>query len=184
MPCPQLLLVEGGGLFGLPASPCGPAPAVPFDSPVASTSNLFPVRTLPRCCLGGPFTSVSRSAPCPQLLLVEGGGLFGLPASPCGPAPAVPFDSPVASASNLFPVRTLPRCCLGGPFTSVSRSAPCPQLLLVEGGGFEPPKLSRQIYSLIPLATREPLPKRAYILFLALGLVNTFWGISAPKLAT
>ena len=30
---------------------------------------------------------------------------------------------------------------------------------LVEGGGFEPPKLTRQIYSLIPLATREPLPK-------------------------
>ena len=29
---------------------------------------------------------------------------------------------------------------------------------MVQGGGFEPPKLSRQIYSLIPLATREPLP--------------------------
>ena len=33
---------------------------------------------------------------------------------------------------------------------------------MVEGGGFEPPKLSRQIYSLIPLATREPLRKAAY----------------------
>jgi hypothetical protein len=32
----------------------------------------------------------------------------------------------------------------------------------VEGGGFEPPKLARQIYSLIPLATREPLRKGAY----------------------
>ena len=30
---------------------------------------------------------------------------------------------------------------------------------VVEGGGFEPPKLARQIYSLIPLATREPLLK-------------------------
>ena len=30
---------------------------------------------------------------------------------------------------------------------------------MVQGGGFEPPKLSRQIYSLIPLATREPLRK-------------------------
>ena len=30
---------------------------------------------------------------------------------------------------------------------------------MVEGGGFEPPKLARQIYSLIPLATREPLLK-------------------------
>ena len=30
---------------------------------------------------------------------------------------------------------------------------------MVEGGGFEPPKLARQIYSLIPLATREPLPQ-------------------------
>ena len=28
---------------------------------------------------------------------------------------------------------------------------------MVVGGGFEPPKLSRQIYSLIPLAAREPL---------------------------
>ena len=33
---------------------------------------------------------------------------------------------------------------------------------MVEGGGFEPPKLSRQIYSLIPLATREPLRKAAH----------------------
>ncbi len=29
--------------------------------------------------------------------------------------------------------------------------------IMVQGGGFEPPKLARQIYSLIPLATREPL---------------------------
>ena len=28
---------------------------------------------------------------------------------------------------------------------------------MVEGGGFEPPKLTRQIYNLFPLATREPL---------------------------
>lgn len=33
---------------------------------------------------------------------------------------------------------------------------------LVEGGGFEPPKLARQIYSLIPLATREPLQEGAH----------------------
>ena len=32
-----------------------------------------------------------------------------------------------------------------------------PKNQVVEGGGFEPPKLARQIYSLIPLATREPL---------------------------
>ena len=31
---------------------------------------------------------------------------------------------------------------------------------LVEGEGFEPSKLTRQIYSLIPLAAREPLLKR------------------------
>ncbi len=37
---------------------------------------------------------------------------------------------------------------------------PHPWLTVVEGGGFEPPKLARQIYSLIPLATREPLPKK------------------------
>ena len=34
-------------------------------------------------------------------------------------------------------------------------------LNMVQGGGFEPPKLARQIYSLIPLATREPLQKEA-----------------------
>ncbi|CCG94059.1 hypothetical protein MARHY0566 [Marinobacter nauticus ATCC 49840] len=32
---------------------------------------------------------------------------------------------------------------------------------MVEGAGFEPAKLSRQIYSLIPLATREPLPNKS-----------------------
>ena len=37
---------------------------------------------------------------------------------------------------------------------------PYPQRMVV-GGGFEPPKLTRQIYSLIPLATREPLQKEA-----------------------
>jgi hypothetical protein len=36
----------------------------------------------------------------------------------------------------------------------------------VEGGGFEPPKLSWQIYSLLPLATREPLhSSAAYIIY-------------------
>ncbi len=35
---------------------------------------------------------------------------------------------------------------------------------MVEGGGFEPPKLSWQIYNLLPLATREPLhSSEAYI---------------------
>ena len=33
----------------------------------------------------------------------------------------------------------------------------CMKSEMVEGGGFEPPKLSRQIYNLFPLATREPL---------------------------
>jgi hypothetical protein len=32
---------------------------------------------------------------------------------------------------------------------------------MVEGEGFEPSKLACQIYSLIPLATREPLQSRA-----------------------
>ena len=36
--------------------------------------------------------------------------------------------------------------------------------ILGGGGGFEPPKLARQIYSLIPLATREPLQKGAHSL--------------------
>ena len=52
-----------------------------------------------------------------------------------------------------YPVRTAP------PGHCASRSG-LPRRL-VEGGGFEPPKLARQIYSLIPLATREPLQKAA-----------------------
>ena len=45
---------------------------------------------------------------------------------------------------------------------------------MVVGGGFEPPKLARQIYSLIPLATREPLRKEADILRLTITFVNCF----------
>ena len=40
---------------------------------------------------------------------------------------------------------------------------------MVQGGGFEPPKLARQIYSLIPLATREPL--RVFIFALVAALI-------------
>lgn len=42
---------------------------------------------------------------------------------------------------------------------------------LVEGGGFEPPKLARQIYSLIPLATREPLLQEPQYHSLSLGVL-------------
>ena len=38
-----------------------------------------------------------------------------------------------------------------------TKSTPLTSYELVDGGGFEPPKLARQIYSLIPLATREPI---------------------------
>ena len=51
-----------------------------------------------------------------------------------------------------------------GPTPSAGNPLPPPVLSLVEGGGFEPPKLARQIYSLIPLATREPLRKGAHSL--------------------
>ena len=43
---------------------------------------------------------------------------------------------------------------------------------MVVGGGFEPPKLSRQIYSLIPLATREPHRSERAILLTHPRLVN------------
>ena len=35
---------------------------------------------------------------------------------------------------------------------------------MVEGDGFEPSKLTRQIYSLLPLATREPPQRDIFIL--------------------
>lgn len=43
---------------------------------------------------------------------------------------------------------------------------------MVVGGGFEPPKLARQIYSLIPLATREPHRSEPHILLTAQTFVN------------
>jgi hypothetical protein len=46
---------------------------------------------------------------------------------------------------------------------------------MVQGDGFEPSKLARQIYSLIPLATREPLPKTAGIFRPKLATVNLFF---------
>jgi hypothetical protein len=48
---------------------------------------------------------------------------------------------------------------------------------MVVRGGFEPPKLARQIYSLIPLATREPHQKRAQIIALTHRPVNGFGSI-------
>ena len=50
------------------------------------------------------------------------------------------------------------------PNPKVQRLTPPSVVNMVEGGGFEPPKLSRQIYSLIPLATREPLQEGAHSL--------------------
>ncbi len=46
---------------------------------------------------------------------------------------------------------------------------------MVQGDGFEPSKLTRQIYSLIPLAAREPLPKTAGIVRLTKLTVNLFF---------
>ena len=43
---------------------------------------------------------------------------------------------------------------------------------MVEGAGFEPAKLSRQIYNLIPLAAREPL-QRSRIFCCSIGRVST-----------
>ena len=50
------------------------------------------------------------------------------------------------------------------PYSTQKHRLSSALLSLVEGGGFEPPKLARQIYSLIPLATREPLRKGAHSL--------------------
>ena len=71
------------------------------------------------------------------------------------------------------PIALLPRNCNCGhpplPTNPVPHTNPTYRdslihalSIMVEGGGFEPPKLARQIYSLIPLATREPLRKAAY----------------------
>jgi hypothetical protein len=49
---------------------------------------------------------------------------------------------------------------------------------MVQGGGFEPPKLARQIYSLIPLATREPL--RVIFVLVARSKLELARGIEPP----
>lgn len=61
-----------------------------------------------------------------------------------------------------------------GLTTNLPLATPKRHLKMVQGGGFEPPKLSRQIYSLIPLATREPLLKAVCILYIDRRNVNTF----------
>ena len=43
----------------------------------------------------------------------------------------------------------------------------------MQGGGFEPPKLSRQSYSLIPLAARESPPKNGRLFSLSRGPLST-----------
>ena len=48
--------------------------------------------------------------------------------------------------------------------------------IMVEGGGFEPPKLSRQIYSLIPLTAREPLRREPDIVVIGHSPVNLYFG--------
>ena len=50
---------------------------------------------------------------------------------------------------------------------------------MVVGAGFEPAKLARQIYSLIPLAAREPHRKERAILLTALDLVNFKNGVES-----
>ena len=55
-------------------------------------------------------------------------------------------------------------------------------LIMVGGGGFEPPKLSRQIYSLIPLTARESRPLISHLKYykkmeLAIGLEPTTAGL-------
>ena len=90
--------------------------------------------------------------------MVEGGGLFG----------ASPLTLRVAAEAALGAVSPPRRTVWlkSTPSTTpVLYSDAVTNVLyihLVEGGGFEPPKLARQIYSLIPLATREPLRKAAY----------------------
>ena len=76
----------------------------------------------------------------------------------------------IEPASSAWKAEVLPLNYTRGFFPGTTRhnasrslvSNPWTPTFLVEGGGFEPPKLSRQIYSLIPLATREPLRKGAY----------------------
>ena len=60
------------------------------------------------------------------------------------------------STAELYPLNI--SALLAWDLQSVNKA---PSREVVEGGGFEPPKLARQIYSLIPLATREPLPQES-----------------------
>ena len=78
----------------------------------------------------------------------------------------------IEPASSAWKAEVLPLNYTRGFFPGTTRhnaprslvSNPWTPTFLVEGGGFEPPKLARQIYSLIPLATREPLRKGAHSL--------------------
>ena len=85
--------------------------------------------------------------------MVVGGGLFAIKdCSPSGPTHSVRRSN---SLREFVEQMVLTHPFRG--FTWIEKTHHLdPYKLMVVGGGFEPPKLSRQIYSLIPLAAREP----------------------------
>ena len=92
-----------------------------------------------------------------SLVLVE--RVAGIePASSAWKAEVLPLNYTRAAPLNCRALCTAGPCRLFGPGPKCYPK----QYVMVEGGGFEPPKLARQIYSLIPLATREPLQKAAH----------------------
>lgn len=80
------------------------------------------------------------------------------PASSAWKAEVLPLNYTRAAPLNCRALCTAGPCRPFGPGPKFYPK----QYVMVEGGGFEPPKLARQIYSLIPLATREPLQKAAH----------------------
>ena len=65
----------------------------------------------------------------------------------------------IEPASSAWKAEVLPLNYARLPTLACALQASGQALKLVEGEGFEPSKLSRQIYSLLPLATREPLQR-------------------------
>ena len=91
-----------------------------------------------------------------------------------------PFGSPLAAISpRRPPLRVEPKGSNPLYLRTNNKGRFTPNFAafyMVEGGGFEPPKLARQIYSLIPLATREPLQEGAHSHYAPLGCQPLYGG--------
>ena len=153
-------MVEGGGLFRAPCPPpCGSLQKTQrWKLLQAISPNLLSVRTLP-CHQKEFLATFQQPAPASCKSWWRGEDYYGLLPSTLR---VVAKNATLEIAPGDFPeplIGSNPPLSPEGVFSHFSVACTCLVQIMVEGGGFEPPKSKQQIYSLPPLAAREPLRK-------------------------